>query len=169
MSDIPLRTFGRSRNSRSGYTPLNTEQDEYGASGDGVNSNNQQTMPLQANVTMAAVSGAQQNHQRRKGKKKQTYQDDPEEHEGLLADDQGGDSEGEVERPGPARLPAHEVRSTPCYLTLSHIQQRSTSRSSSSRKHAGGSKDKSRTVPFRPPGVLRRQCGQTHSSKTYSF
>ena len=123
MSDIPLRTFGRSRNSRSGYTPLNTEQDEYGASGDGVNSNNQQTMPLQGNVTRAAVSGAQQNHQRWKGKKKQTYQDDPEEHEGLLRDDQGGDSEGEVERPGPARLPAHEVRLTPCvtrrYLTFS--------------------------------------------------
>ena len=114
MSDIPLRTFGRSRSSRSGYTPLNTEQDEYNANGSrGVDNNNHQTMPLQTNVTRAAISGANQNHQRWKGKKKQTYQDDPEEHEGLLGDDQHHDSEDEVGRPGPARLPTHEVWSTP--------------------------------------------------------
>jgi len=113
MSDIPLRTFGRSRNPRSGYAPLNTEQDEYDADGNGrVNGNNHQTMPLQTIVTKTAASAARQNHQRWKGKKKQTYQDDPEEHEGLLGDDQGHDSEDGAERAGPARLPSQEVRPT---------------------------------------------------------
>ena len=109
MSDIPLRTFGRSRNHRSGYTPLNTEQDEYE-----VNGNNPQTMPSQATATNAAVSAARQNYQRWKGKKKQTYQDDPEEHEGLLEDGGGHDGEGEVGRVGPARPHTQEARSTSC-------------------------------------------------------
>lgn len=114
MSDIALRTFGRSRHSRSGYTPLNTEQDEHDANENGgVNGDNHQTMPLQTTATKAAVSVARQNHQRWKGKKKQSYQDDPEEHEGLLEDELGHDSEDEVGRPGPARLPTHEVRPTP--------------------------------------------------------
>ena len=109
MSDIPLRTFGRSRNPRSGYTPLNTEQDEYNANG-----NNPQTMPSQATATNAAVSAARQNYQRWKGKKKQTYEDDPEEHEGLLEDDRSHDGEDAVGRAGPARLHTQEVRSTSC-------------------------------------------------------
>jgi hypothetical protein len=113
MSDIPLRTFGRLRNSRSGYTPLNTEQDEYDADGNGsVSGNSHQTMPLQATATKAAVSAASQNHQRWKGKKKQSYQDDPEEHEGLLGDDEDRDSEDGVGRAGPARIPTQEVRLT---------------------------------------------------------
>jgi len=112
MSDIPLRTFGRSRNSRSGYAPLNTEQDEYEADGNGsVSRNNHQTMPLQATATKAAVSAA--NHKRWKGKNKQVYQDDPEEHEGLLGGDEDHDSEDEVGRAGPARVPSQEVRPTP--------------------------------------------------------
>ena len=107
MSDIPLRTFGRSRNTRSGYAPLNTEQDEYDIDG-----NNHQTMPLQT-VTKAAVSAAKQNHHRWKGKKKQSFQDDPEEQEGLLRDEVH-DSEDEVGRAGPARPPSQEVRPISC-------------------------------------------------------
>jgi len=111
MSDIPLRTFRRSRNSISGYAPLNTERDEHDDNAnERVDANNHQAMPLQTTATKAAVSAARQNHQRWKGKKKQAYQDDPEEHEGLLADDQGRDSEDEVGRPGPARRPVQEVR-----------------------------------------------------------
>ena len=107
MSDIPLRTFRRSRNPRSGYTPLKTEQDEHDANANGsVSRNNQQTMPAQTTVTKAAASIASQ---RWKGKRKQTYQDDPEEAEGLLGDDEAGDSDEGVGRAGPARLPAHEV------------------------------------------------------------
>ena len=110
MSDIPLRTFGRSRNSRSGYTPLNTEQDDYDASANrSVSENNHQAMSSRM-ITRAAVSTANQNQQRWKGKKKQTYQDDPEEHEGLLGDDRGHGSEDEAERAGPARHPTPKVR-----------------------------------------------------------
>ena len=103
MSDIPLRTFRRSRNSRSGYAPLRTEQDEDDADA------NQQTMPAQTTITKAAVSAASQ---RWKGKRKQNYKDDPEEHEGLLGDDGGHDSEEEVRGAGPARSPVCEVCST---------------------------------------------------------
>lgn len=123
MSDIPLRTFGRSRNSRSGYAPLNTERDEYDAGGNGrVSGKNRQTMPLQTTVAKTAVSAASQNHQRWKGKKKQGYQDDPEEHEGLLGDDEGHDSEDEVGRAGPARIPTQSVR--PTLLLLYYISHR---------------------------------------------
>lgn len=113
MSNIPLRTFRRSRNPRSGYAPLRTEQDDDDANANGsTNGNNQQTMPVQATVTKAAVSVA--NHRwKGKGKKKQSYQDDPEEAEGLLGDDEARDSEEEVGRAGPARLPTHEVRYIP--------------------------------------------------------
>ena len=122
MSDIPLRTFGRSRNPRSGYAPLNTEQDEYGTGGNGsVGRNNHQTMPLQTTATKAAVSVANQNYKRWKGKKKQSYQDDPEEQEGLLGDGEGRDSEDEVERAGPARIPTQEVCQTPVlHYYISH-------------------------------------------------
>ena len=105
MSDIPLRTLGRSRNPRSGYTPLNTED---------ANGNNPQAMPSQATATNAAVSAARQNYQRWKGKKKQTYEDDPEEHEGLLGDDGSHDGEDEVGRAGPGRLHTQEARSISC-------------------------------------------------------
>ena len=119
MSDIPLRTFGRSRNSRSGYTPLNTEQDEYDHNANGrADGNNHQSMPLQTTATKATVSAARHNQQRWKGKKRQSYQDDPEEHEGLLGDDHGHDSEEEVGRPGPTRRP---VRPVPALLdSISH-------------------------------------------------
>ena len=50
--------------------------------------------------------------------------------------------------------PRRYVRLPTCSLFLSHPEQRSTSRSSSSGKHTGGSKDKSRNVPFRPPGAV---------------
>ena len=122
MSDIPLRTFGRSRNSRSGYTPLNTEQDEYDHNENGrADGNNHQSMPLQTTATKATVSAARHNQQRWKGKKRQSYQDDPEEHEGLLGDDHGHDSEEEVGRPSPTRRPAQEVRPVPALLdSISH-------------------------------------------------
>ena len=74
------------------------------------NRNNQQNMPAQTIVTKVAASAA---NQRWKGKKKQGYQDDLEEQEGLLGDGEGRDSEEEVGRAGPARLPTHEVCSTP--------------------------------------------------------
>ena len=120
MSDIPLRTFRRSRNSRSGYAPLNTEQDEHdGNANERVDGNNHPSMPLQTTATKASVSAARHNHQRWKGKKRQSYQDDPEEHEGLLGDDGGHDSEDEVGRPGPAMHPAQEVRPTPPTFPLS--------------------------------------------------
>ena len=120
MSDIPLRTFRRSRNSRSGYAPLNTEQDEHDSSAnERVDGNNHPSMPLQTTATKASVSAARHNHQRWKGKKRQSYQDDPEEHEGLLGDDGGHDSEDEVGRPGPATHSAQEVRPTPHMFPLS--------------------------------------------------
>ena len=53
-------------------------------------------MPVQTAITKIAV--ANQNQQRWKEKKRQTYQDDPEEHEGLLGEDQEHDNEDEVGR-----------------------------------------------------------------------
>ena len=121
MSDIPLRTFRRARNSRSGYAPLNTEQDDYDADGSGgVNGNNNQAMPLQTTATKAAVSMARQNRSRWKGKKRHDYQDDPEEQEGLLEDDEGHESGDEDELPGPARIHSQEVRPTYC-IALLHL------------------------------------------------
>ena len=114
MSDIPLRTFGRSSRNRSGYTPLRTEHDDYDASrNENGSGNSQHNMPAQTTITNAAASAASH---RWKGKKKQTYQDDPEEQEGLLGDDDARDSEEEVGRAVPARLHTHEVCCNP-YIT----------------------------------------------------
>ncbi|RPD63418.1 aminophospholipid-transporting P-type ATPase [Lentinus tigrinus ALCF2SS1-6] len=74
MSDIPLHTFGRSRQARAGYTPLsNGEPSEQVR--DGTASN------MRAAVR-AAASSASMN---RKGKQRQ-YSDDPEEEATLLGD-----------------------------------------------------------------------------------
>ena len=70
-------------------------------------------MPAQTTITKPAVSVASH---RWKGKNKQTYQDYPEEQEGLLGDDDALDSEEEVEREVPARLLTHEVCCNP-YIT----------------------------------------------------
>ena len=146
MPDIPLRTLGRSRNPRSGYTPLNTEQDEYDANG-----NNPQTVPSQTAATNAAVSAARRNYQRWKGKKKQTYEDDPEEHKGMM-----GVTTARVVLGKPVRrgfIPKRHVRPPASPDSVSHraainfvvkFQQEAS----------GQSKDKSRTVPFGPPGVF---------------
>ena len=70
-------------------------------------------LPSQTAATNAAVSAARRNYHRWKGKK-HTYQDDPEEHEGLLEDGGSHDSEGGVRRASPARLHTQEARSASC-------------------------------------------------------
>ncbi|KAI8996275.1 protein transporter [Trametes punicea] len=71
MSEIPLHTFGRTRKSRAGYTPLHNGEPE-----------DEQNGNMRAGVrAVAAATSAN-----RKGKRMERYADDPEEEATLLGD-----------------------------------------------------------------------------------
>ena len=95
MSEIPLHTFGRSRQARAGYTPLSD-----GEPGEQVRDGSSDRM--RAGVRAAASASAN-----RKGKQRERYSDDPEEEATLLGDashEDGnyGDDEPEESRREPS-------------------------------------------------------------------
>ncbi|KAA1475730.1 phospholipid-translocating P-type ATPase [Dentipellis sp. KUC8613] len=126
MSDIRLHKLGQLRNARAGYARINdSEQDDGGTS---------TPMPPVANV--AASVSSRKNY--RKGKRRETYDVEPDEEATLLG---GGEQDGEY--PIPEQERERREPST------------ASERSSILRKGGRSSKDKSRTVPFRPPDKLR--------------
>ncbi|KAH8077072.1 aminophospholipid-transporting P-type ATPase [Cristinia sonorae] len=122
MSEYPLRTFGRSRK---GYTPLD---DRNGDREDG------EDMPLSVRAAAAASSS----RLNRKGKRRERYDDDPEEVATLL---------GEEHR-------AEGLHAAPDGDTVS-LKSTTSRKSKASSKSA--SKDKSRTIPFRPPDKVQKR------------
>lgn len=126
MSEIPLRSLRKSR--RAGYTPLN---------GDPQTDNSQ--MP--AHVQVAAVASRRN---ARDGKRRERYTDEEQDEEGAAllggGEQDGGFDDGFQDGGEAGTRPKSPI---------------SKSRSSSilSRRSAS-SKDKSRTVPFRPPDKL---------------
>ncbi|KXN90751.1 putative phospholipid-transporting ATPase IIB [Leucoagaricus sp. SymC.cos] len=133
MSDIPLRSFRRSKN-HSNYIPLadNDVEAVNGRSGSRI-SDKPSAMPSMSITKASVTSGTA----RRNGKMraKDRYVDDPEEEERLLGGSYDGsdeDVEDSMQSPSPVkpRSPTRSLKST-----------------------AG--KDKSRTVSFDPPGKLQ--------------
>ncbi|KAI0702811.1 aminophospholipid-transporting P-type ATPase [Cerioporus squamosus] len=127
MSDIPLHTFGRSKHSRAGYTPLSDSEP-----GDQARENTSNKM--RAGVRAAASASVS-----RKGKQRERYSDDPEEEATLLGDASHEDGDYREDEPEEER----------------RRESSSQQRSILSRK--GRSNDKSRTIPFRPPEKLQKQ------------
>lgn len=104
MSDIPLHSLRRPRKFKSGYTPLNTEQDDGDEASELPPVTAASKMPsLVSRVAAVSASRKHENTDSRwKGKGKQKYADDPEEQVNLLDDErdeynQGGE-EGEDSR-----------------------------------------------------------------------
>lgn len=94
MSDIPLHSFRRSRKQRSDYIPLNTNEDDDGdEESDGTDHNSTTSNSMPSAVSRAAVASVSANRNQKntdsrwKGKRRQRYADDPEEHVNLLGDD----------------------------------------------------------------------------------
>ncbi|PBK69390.1 phospholipid-translocating P-type ATPase [Armillaria solidipes] len=127
MTDIPLRPLRKHKN-RAGYTQLNDTDIEAGP-GSADSPDNQTTMPS----PIAAVASS-----RKAGKKsrKDRYADDPEEEASLLGGEMYDEEEGYVEE-----TPLREVQKSRSASILS--------------KGKGSQKDKSRTVPFRPPDKIQ--------------
>ncbi|TFY61338.1 hypothetical protein EVG20_g7094 [Dentipellis fragilis] len=124
MSDIRLHKLGQLRNARAGYARINdSEQDDGGT-------------PMAPVANVAASVSSRKNY--RKGKRRETYDAEPDEEATLLG---GGEQDGEYPI-------AEEERERREPSTASE-------RSSMLRKGGRSSKDKSRTVPFRPPDKLR--------------
>ena len=93
MSEIPLHTFGRSRKSRAGYTPLHNGDpgdDVHGNGTNGLASSNNNGRNMQAAVRAAVTTSGSVS---RKGKRRERYADDPEEEETLLGDASHEDGE----------------------------------------------------------------------------
>ncbi|TBU21618.1 aminophospholipid-transporting P-type ATPase [Dichomitus squalens] len=134
MSEIPLHTFGRTRKSRAGYTPLHNGEPSDEVHGNGTNGlgpDNSNGRTMHEVVRAAVASSGSVN---RKGQRRERYADDPEEEETLLGDashEDGGFRNDE---------PEEQIRET-------------SQRSTSSRR--GKSSDKSRIIPFRPPEKLQ--------------
>ncbi|KAG6810347.1 hypothetical protein H0H92_012240 [Tricholoma furcatifolium] len=96
-------------------------------------SDSPQTMPIRSNIAIATSSSSRQNV--RAGKRKERYADDPEEQAGLLGREEFEEEfEMEDEMPGTPELPT---------TTRLAMKQHPTV------------KDKSRTIPFRPPDKLQ--------------
>ena len=125
MSEIPLHTFGRSRKSRAGYTPLRSGEpsDEdhnnasRGSNGTGSGKSNIRTMHAAVRGVVASSSTL------RKGKQRERYEDDPEEEETLLgsaARSDGGfrDDEPEEGRREPDQVRRHSLCITPVQTGL---------------------------------------------------
>ncbi|KAI0742965.1 protein transporter [Daedaleopsis nitida] len=128
MSEIPLNTFGRSRKSKAGYTPLhNGEPGDRDHDHDHGNGSN-----MRVGIRAAAASSSSVN---RKGKRRERYADEPDEEETLLGDASQDDGGFRYDEQGDQR------------------RESSSQRSILSRKSR--SSDKSRTIPFRPPEKLQ--------------
>ncbi|CDO76004.1 hypothetical protein BN946_scf184780.g11 [Trametes cinnabarina] len=97
MSEIPLHTFGRSRKSRAGYTPLHN-----GEPGDEEDSGN-----MRAGVRAAAASSSVN----RKGKRRERYADEPEEEATLLGDASHEEGEFREDEPQSTRREPSTSRS----------------------------------------------------------
>ncbi len=112
MSEIPLHTFGRSRKSRAGYTPLHNgepgEEDQgtsnRGNNSDGSSKSNLRTM--HAAVRAAVTSSTSL----RKGKQRERYADDPGEEETLLGSAALSDSGFRDDGPEEERRESSQVR-----------------------------------------------------------
>ncbi|KAI1787404.1 aminophospholipid-transporting P-type ATPase [Ganoderma leucocontextum] len=127
MSEIPLHTFGRSRKSRAGYTPLHNGEPGDEDHSNAIGSSNSSRPTMHATVRAAVTSSGAM----RKGKQRERYADDPEEEETLLGSAARADAGFRDDEPEDGR------RQSP---------QSPTRKSRSS--------DKSRTIPFRPPEKL---------------
>ena len=120
MSDIPLHTFGRSRKSRAGYTPLHNGDPGDDVHGNGINglaSSDNNGRNMQAAVRAAVNSSGSVN---RKGKRRERYADDPEEEETtLLGDASHEDGEFRDDEREEQRREASQV----CTITTSILRR----------------------------------------------
>ncbi|KAL4246411.1 Phospholipid-transporting ATPase [Abortiporus biennis] len=128
MSEFPLHTFGRSRQTRAGYTALHNGE----PAGDREPSNGNGTMPMSARIAASATTS----RLKQKAKRKNRYGDGSEEAatllgEGSREDEYREEEDGELETDTRSQL------------------------SSASKKTK--STDKSRTIPFRPPEKLQKR------------
>ncbi len=100
MSDIPLHTFGRSKQSKAGYTPLSN-----GEPGDDTRESTAGKM--RAGIRAAASSASAI----RKGKQRERYSDDPDEEATLLGDASHEDGDyRDAEPTEQRREPSAQVR-----------------------------------------------------------
>ncbi|KZT21321.1 protein transporter [Neolentinus lepideus HHB14362 ss-1] len=121
MSEIPLRTLGRNKHSKAGYSRIDDSDEANGHADTNHRQDTNSSVNGKVTVNMQSTAWASNTASARKGgvKGKDRYVDEPEEEETLLGEDERERSE-EVD------------------------QRTSTLRKSST-------KDKSRTVPLRPP------------------
>ncbi|KAF8651079.1 hypothetical protein AX16_004941 [Volvariella volvacea WC 439] len=127
MSDIPLRSLRRNKY-RAGYTPLSDSPES-----DSLSSAQTQHQVVDMRTTVAAAVISSGEARKKAGKRRERYADDPDEEAGLLEQhgSDGEDDESEshqISEGSPSRSPPRQSR---------------------------GGKDKSRTIPFRPPDKLQ--------------
>ena len=119
MSEIPLHTFGRTRKSRAGYTPLHNGDpgdDVHGNGTNGLASSNNDGRNMQSAVRAAVTTSGSVS---RKGKRRERYADDPEEEETLLGDASHEDSEFRDDEREEQRREASQV----CTITTSILRR----------------------------------------------
>ena len=144
MSDIPLQTFRRSR--AKGYTRLNDREhhlEPQAGSGS--------SMP-RTTVSAAISSSSERRLSLLKGKRKERYSDDPEEQANLLGNDQLDQDRYDVsdQTVGGRRTP---VRKMDLLIVCLAFNCDGEQLSPVARKSLPIAKDKSRNIPFRPPGA----------------
>lgn len=116
MSEIPLHTFGRSRKSRAGYTPLHNGDEDHSNANRGTNSTSSSKSNLRT-MHAAVRAAVTSSGTLRKGKQRERYADDPEEEETLLGSAARSDSGFRDDEPEEGRREPPPVRLVnPCCL-----------------------------------------------------
>ncbi|PAV15674.1 aminophospholipid-transporting P-type ATPase [Pyrrhoderma noxium] len=148
MPDIPLKALGRTKRTREGYTQLDSEEadnnkgrrkrtDNGQEEGDEEVDEDEMTVQA-ATASAAAATRMYKNKKSSRFTSYGNYKDSPDEEEGLLG---GQDTED-----------GYEERGLRSRAGTSSMRSRSTDSKSSGGLLSGSSpKDRSRTIPFRPP------------------
>lgn len=126
MSDIPLHSLGRIGKTRAGYAPLNDAQEN--------------STEMRTGVLRAAAARSTNVNLKGKGKQRERYVDAEEFDEEATLLGNGERALEDVEEGNAGGRSG---------VTVSHRKQRSSTLS-----RTRTSKDKSRTVPFRPGGMI---------------
>ena len=162
MPDIPLKTFGKGSRSHTGYSKLQADENAADPGG----SSREHSRDRNSDTTMPSASLAANSSFRNKKPSRGSaprLNDYEDEEERLLSGhgrEEDFDGRSEPRRRKEASLSVRSVRvplAYHCYINT-HSQQRSSdSKANSGIFSRSRTRDRSRNIPFRPPGI----CGTT--------
>lgn len=157
MPDIPLKTFGKGIRTHTGYSRLKGDED----SGESGSVPHDYSRSQSSDTSMPSSSRVALLGKKRSKSQDAQHSDYADEEETLLANndtEDDFDGRSEPRRRKEASLSVRSVRLTSSFQLQQHsyhMQRSADSKARNSLFSRGKTKDRSRTIPFRPPGMFR--------------